>query len=88
MQLDAAGNGSITTGDVNNGSDDACGIASLALDDSDFVCADVGTNTVTLTVTDNNSNQSTCTATITVEDNVPDADQRVVAPGNQKEMAC
>jgi len=55
---------------VNNGSSDACGIASLALDNSGFGCADVGANTVTLTVTDNNTNSSTCTATVTVEDNV------------------
>ena len=75
VQLNAAGNGSTSTGDVDNGSSDACGIASLALDNEDFTCADVGSgNTVTLTVTDNNGNSSTCTSTVTVEDNVnPDA---------------
>ncbi|MBK7408034.1 MAG: hypothetical protein IPJ40_08155 [Saprospirales bacterium] len=55
---------------MNNGSTDACGIASLALDQVDFDCTDVGPNTVTLTVTDVNGNSNTCTATITVEDNV------------------
>ena len=70
VQLDASGAGSITAAQVDNGSSDACGIASMTLSDTDFDCTDVGANTVTLTVTDNNSNVSTCTATITVEDNV------------------
>ena len=70
VQLDADGNGSITTADVDNGSSDACGIASLDLDKYDFTCADVGTQTVTLTVTDNNGNTATCEAVVTVEDNV------------------
>ena len=70
VQLDAAGMASITTGDIDNGSNDACGIASLALDVMDFTCANVGTNTVVLTVTDNNGNTSTCSSTVTVEDNI------------------
>jgi hypothetical protein len=70
VQLDASGNASITTADINNGSNDACGIASLSLDITSFDCSDVGANTVVLTVTDNNGNVSTCPATVTVEDNV------------------
>ncbi|CAN0361258.1 unnamed protein product, partial [Discosporangium mesarthrocarpum] len=70
VQLDDQGNGSITAQEVNNGSNDACGIASLVLDNTTFDCTDVGINTVTLTVTDNNGNSSTATAQITVEDNV------------------
>ncbi|MBK8492615.1 MAG: hypothetical protein IPL49_17420 [Saprospirales bacterium] len=70
VQLDATGAGSITPAQVDNGSNDACGIATLALDQEDFDCTDVGPNTVTLTVTDVNGNSNTCTATITVEDNV------------------
>ncbi|MCB9234633.1 MAG: HYR domain-containing protein [Bacteroidia bacterium] len=67
------GAASITATQVDNGSNDACGIASLVLDNTSFDCSDVSTspNTVILTVTDNNGNQSTCTAGITVEDNVP-----------------
>ncbi|MEH6538424.1 MAG: HYR domain-containing protein, partial [Psychroserpens sp.] len=72
VQLDASGNTSITTDDIDNGSNDACGIQSLTLDITDFTCADVGSPvTVELTVTDNNDNVSTCTTTVTVEDNVP-----------------
>lgn len=70
VQLDAAGNASITTADVNNGSSDACGIASMSLDITAFTCANVGPNTVTLSVVDNNGNSSSQTATVTVEDNV------------------
>jgi hypothetical protein len=70
VQLDASGSGSITADLVDNGSFDACGIASKTLSQTSFDCTDVGTQTVTLTVTDNNSNVSTCAATITVEDNV------------------
>ncbi|MBI1288207.1 MAG: HYR domain-containing protein, partial [Flavobacteriales bacterium] len=70
VQVDAAGNASIVPSQVNNGSNDACGIASLVLDVNTFNCSVVGANTVELTVTDNNGNVSTCTSTVTVEDNV------------------
>lgn len=69
IQLDANGNGSIDASDINNGSNDACGIASTAVNPSTFNCQQLN-NTVTLTVTDNNSNSSTCTATISTEDNI------------------
>jgi large repetitive protein len=64
------GNASITAADIDNGSNDACGIASLSLDKDSFDCSNVGANTVTLTVTDNNGNTSTENATVTVEDNI------------------
>ena len=71
IQLDANGMASITPADINNGSTDNCGIASLAVSPSTFTCADVGAPvTVTLTVTDVNGNSSTCTTDVTVEDNV------------------
>ncbi len=71
VQLDDAGNGSTSAAAVNNGSSDACGIASLALSQTDFTCSHVGPNSVTLTVTDQNNNTASCTATVTVEDNIP-----------------
>jgi hypothetical protein len=70
VQLDGTGNASIVPADVDNGSNDACGIASLTLDIDTFTCGDIGPNTVTLTVEDNNGNTDQCTATVTVEDNV------------------
>ncbi len=73
VQLDNTGNGSTTAAAVNNGSSDACGIQSLALSQTAFVCSEVGANTEVLTVTDVNGNSTTCSTTITVEDNVAPA---------------
>ena len=73
VQLDADGNGSITPADIDNGSTDDCtpNNLTLAIDNMNFSCQNVGANTVTLTVTDLQGNSSTCTATVTVEDTVP-----------------
>ena len=71
LQLDATGNASITGAQVDNGSSDACGIASMVVSPNMFTCANLGANTVTLSVTDNNGNISTCTSTVTVVDNIP-----------------
>lgn len=70
VALDAMGSATIAPAQVDNGSSDACGIESLALDINDFFCDNVGPNVVTLTVTDVNNNSSTCTATITVIDDI------------------
>ncbi|MCR9100369.1 MAG: VCBS repeat-containing protein [bacterium] len=70
IQLDAFGNGSLTAAQIDNGSNDACGLDNLSLDITAFDCGDVGQNNVVLTVTDVNGNSSTCTAVVTVEDNV------------------
>ena len=70
VQLDGTGNASIVVSEIDNGSDDACGVASLVLDNYDFDCTNIGPNTVTMTVTDNNGNVSTCTSTVTIEDNI------------------
>ena len=70
VQLDASGAAAITGAQVDNGSNDACGILSTTVSPSSFDCSSVGPNTVTLTVTDNNNNVSTTTAIVTVEDNV------------------
>lgn len=70
VYLDATGNVSITSSQVDDGSTDACGIKSLVLSKTSFDCTNKGGNTVTLTVTDNNDNTSTCTATVTVVDNI------------------
>jgi len=68
VYLDGAGNASITSGDIDNGSTDNCSAVTLGLDVTSFTCADVGANTVTLTATDASANASTCTATVTVAD--------------------
>ncbi|MFC4721367.1 hypothetical protein ACFO5O_03455, partial [Geojedonia litorea] len=70
LQLDNSGAASITPADIDNGSSDACGIASMSVSPSTFDCSNVGPNTVTLTVTDVNGNVETGTATVTVKDEV------------------
>ncbi|HLP51394.1 MAG TPA: T9SS type A sorting domain-containing protein [Chitinophagales bacterium] len=59
----------VTAAEINNGSTDNCGIASLTLDNTTFSCAELGANTVTLTVADYSGNATTCQATVTVVDN-------------------
>ncbi|MBT5419641.1 MAG: HYR domain-containing protein, partial [Candidatus Cloacimonetes bacterium] len=70
IQLDVYGDASIVASQIDNGSSDACGIASYGLSKYDFDCSNVGANTVTLTVTDNNGNANTANATVTVQDNI------------------
>ncbi|MFM7822461.1 MAG: HYR domain-containing protein, partial [Bacteroidota bacterium] len=73
VYLNALGTASITASQINNGSSDNCGIASMSLSKTSFNCSNVGNNAVTLTVTDVNGNSSTCSATVTVIDNIAPA---------------
>ena len=68
--LNANGEASITPATIDNGSYDACGIDTMYLDNYDFTCSEVGSNTVTLYVTDVNGNTDMATATVTVMDTV------------------
>ena len=56
---------------IDNGSNDNCSVATLALDQTTFDCTNLGDNTVTLAVEDACGNTSTCDATVTVVDNLP-----------------
>lgn len=80
VSLDANGFASVSVGDIDNGSNDACGIAVIELDVTDFDCTDIGANTVTLYVEDGNGNSNTCTATVTVVD---DTDPLIFCPSSQ-----
>jgi hypothetical protein len=60
------GTASISASDIDDGSEDNCGVGSISVSPSTFTSANVGNNTVTLTVTDVNGNSSTCHATVTV----------------------
>jgi gliding motility-associated-like protein len=68
VYLDASGSASITTADIDNGSNDNCSTITLGLDSTSFDCSEVGANTVKLYVTDANNNIDSATATITVLD--------------------
>ncbi|PNQ72804.1 hypothetical protein C1T31_09850 [Hanstruepera neustonica] len=70
VQLGIDGTATVAPSQVDNGSDDACGIATLELDVTEFDCSNIGANPVVLTVTDVNGNTATCNATVTIEDNV------------------
>jgi hypothetical protein len=65
------GSAVITAVDVDNGSTDNCGIASLEVNKTTFGCNDIGNHTVTLTVVDKSGNTSSATATVTVTGSIP-----------------
>lgn len=67
VQLDQNGLASVLAAAVDNGSSDACGIATRTVLPNMFTCANVGANTVTLTVTDTHGNSDTCNATVFVK---------------------
>ncbi|MBK6264368.1 gliding motility-associated C-terminal domain-containing protein [Marivirga sp. S37H4] len=71
IQLDANGIANIEASQIDNGSSDNYGIASMALDITTFDCNNIGDNEVVLTVTDVNGNTGTCLAVVTVEDVTP-----------------
>ena len=68
INLDASGNASITASDINAGSFDNCGIASMSLSKTAFSCADLGQNTITFTAVDGSGNSTSSTAVVTVND--------------------
>jgi gliding motility-associated-like protein len=68
------GSTTITFSDVNTGTTDNCGIASMTLSQYTFGCADIGDNNITVTVTDNNGNVATTTIVITVVTSGTDTD--------------
>ena len=70
VQLDASGNAAITVAQIDNGSNDGCGIVSTELDKTNFDCTNVGANQVILTVTDKGGNISKANAIVTVQDKV------------------
>jgi gliding motility-associated-like protein len=70
VYLDASGNASITTADVNNGSSDNCAIANLSVFPSTFSCANLSGDTVALTATDVSGNSATSFAIVTVIDTI------------------
>jgi len=68
LQLDDTGNASITADQVDNGSYDICGIASITVSPNTFTCENLGENTVTLTVTNIAGASDSSEAKVTVVD--------------------
>ncbi|WP_420593135.1 malectin domain-containing carbohydrate-binding protein [Robiginitalea biformata] len=79
--LDADGNATLDPADIDGGSTDNVGIASLSASQTAFTCADLGVNQVMLTVVDVNGLSSSCMADVTVTDliaPVVDCDANVI----------
>jgi gliding motility-associated-like protein len=70
VYLNSAGTISISGAEIDNGSNDPDGIASLVAAPNTFSCANIGPNNVILTVTDNAGKSSTCSSVVTVGDNI------------------
>lgn len=68
FMLDGTGNLTLTVGDIDAGTADNCGIATLSLSQTAFTCTDLGTNIITLYATDVNGNMDSCTASINITD--------------------
>ncbi|MFN4255659.1 MAG: MopE-related protein [Saprospiraceae bacterium] len=74
LVLNADGQKTLTAGQINAGSSDACGAVNFTLSKTNFTCADLGPNTVTLRVKDPAGNEASCQTTIFVKDEtVPNA---------------
>jgi len=81
--LEANGTRTIEAADVDYGSTDNCGIASMAINPRTFTCANIGPNQVTFTATDNSGNSASQTVTVVVVDNTA---PRILAAGFQTQL--
>lgn len=79
VQLDAAGNATITPAQIDGGSFANCSGVTLSASQTNFNYSDVGANAVTLTATDANNRSSSCQALVTIPDTVALA---LTCPGN------
>lgn len=72
LYLNDEGEAILAVSDLNNGSTDACGIASMSLSKTQFNCSDLygSVHPVTLLVKDIHNNASTCVAQVTVKDQI------------------
>jgi gliding motility-associated-like protein len=73
VQLSAGGLATITADSFDNGTSDACGLASLIYTGAPnpVTCADLGISPITLIATDINGNTDSCVTSLTVLDTVP-----------------
>ncbi len=66
VALGTNGTGTITTADINIGTNDNCGIDTMFLSKNTFNCSNLGMNSVTLTAIDKNGNSNVCVANVNV----------------------
>ena len=73
MHLGSSGLATIIADSFDNGTSDACGLASLVFTGAPnpVTCADLGVSPITLIATDVNGNIDSCTTSLTVLDTVP-----------------
>lgn len=67
FNLDSNGDLTLTPSDLDDGSNDNCGIQSMSLSQSVFTCLDAGNNFVTLYVEDNYGNIDSCIANVNID---------------------
>jgi hypothetical protein len=80
---------SVTGADLDNGTNDACGIDSLVVTPSTFSIDDVGENAVTLTATDVNGNSGSVTVVVTINATPVDSvspEISILSPQNNDEI--
>ncbi len=70
IYLDSIGIAQLSANQIDNGSSDNCGIDTMYLDFTQYVCLGVGENTVFLTVIDESGNMQIDSATVTVLDTI------------------
>src|SRR5690606_40894775 len=68
VELDGAGKATLTAEQINDGSSDNCGVATMSISQSSFSCTDLGRRLVTLTVRDGSGNESTARAEVLIRD--------------------
>jgi hypothetical protein len=88
--LDAGGIAAFTPQMIDNGSNDACGIASMSVDVTSFDCSDEGSNyMLALQIMDNHGNFNSCMANVNIiagtslPDNWSEHDLGIVTIGNE-----
>ena len=70
VYLDDFGLASISTTEIDGGSSDNCGIASMEINVEEFSCENIGENSIELSVTDVNGNAAFCTTSVMVLDTI------------------
>ena len=71
ITLDANGLADILPAQIDNGSSDNCGAVSFELNQNNFDCSNLGSNSVILTVIDEAGNRTDVPANVTVVDDLP-----------------